>query len=666
MAKALEEQGYSTWYNDRDMLVGISYLVQRCEAIDQSDAFLLLVSSHALASHELTRQIEQAHRQNRRLLPILVNVAPAEVHKRQPSWQAALGAAASIELHGEDSRGVVARLVKSLERWGIQKRIEPATKKRPRTAPKSVASKWASDANQIEIENLGSVVFRNPIIDEFLEGRNKYFLSANKGLGKTLLLTCKRSLLTQGGKKSQFFVPEGKPYLDFMSDIPHQSDNHEVFLTELVNAKRLWGLALRISALSCHGAQFAGEDAFALKKWPKRLSDWLRGEKVEPTIVFKEVLGYSPREINRLINENMNDLEHKLRRIHSPTFLFIDKVDQGIQSLKRAAWVNVQAGLIEAAWDAMNANNHVRIYASIRQEAYSNYRSNIKANLHSATTVIQYTDAELNQLLDQLTNYYEGSKSFKEFVGLKAVRHPHAALPEDSFQYLNRHTLGRPRDLVILASEFSRPRLALTEPLYRRLVSETSATALAANIFEEMYVFLDCLADENERGRFLALLPCNILTRQEAVQIAFAFNHLPTDCVADFGLYSKEMHHPFWELYSAGLLGVVVKNPDDRKWVQRFKQPHQMIGNSPSAMPNVDFYVLHPALDGLISKNQCTSSYNVFQHILVGHNCPWEKYYSALYHLERSLFDEPDQDLLELIHAVLGEITPLLKRANPA
>src|SRR5262249_7455934 len=85
---------------------------------------------------------------------------------------------------------------------------------------------WASDANQIGIEDLDWVVFKNDIIEDFLQKRGKYFLSANKGLGKTLLLTYKRKQLTDtyherhGKSQAQVsFVPEGRPFLDFMGNL---------------------------------------------------------------------------------------------------------------------------------------------------------------------------------------------------------------------------------------------------------------------------------------------------------------------------------------------------------------------------------------------------------------------------------------------------------------
>jgi hypothetical protein len=53
-----------------------------------------------------------------------------------------------------------------------------------------------------------------------------------------------------------------------------------------------------------------------------------------------------------------------------------------------------------------------------------------------------------------------GARRFRpvlRFINLNVLRHRHAAFPEDTFHYLNRHRLGRPRDLVTIASEFARP-----------------------------------------------------------------------------------------------------------------------------------------------------------------------------------------------------------------
>ena len=66
----------------------------------------------------------------------------------------------------------------------------------------------------------------------------------------------------------------------------------------------MWSFALRVSALSHHSALFNNDDRDELEAFPKRLLVWLRGARVEPTVVFKEMLGYSLKEINRLIDRS--------------------------------------------------------------------------------------------------------------------------------------------------------------------------------------------------------------------------------------------------------------------------------------------------------------------------------------------------------------------------
>jgi hypothetical protein len=196
----------------------------------------------------------------------------------------------------------------------------------------------------------------------------------------------------------------------------------------------------------------------------------------------------------------------------------------------------------------------------------------------------------------------------------------------------------------------------LTEPLYCKVVGDTSASVLVANVFEEMRVFLSCLHDKQQRLRFLSLLPHNILTHEEVIQVYCEFNNLDRAVFSEVGPDSESMWHPFWDLYNAGLLGVVVRSREEGKAKQRFKQPSDLLHDSQSALPNVDFYLIHPSLDEFIHKHRSSGTYNVFRHIVVGHNCLWESYYATLCRIERAFFTEPDKELCGLVHEVLNEI----------
>src|SRR4029079_8140526 len=240
------------------------------------------------------------------------------------------------------------------------------------------------------------------------------------------------------------------------------------------------------SAISHHPAVVDESERVETEAFPERIQRWLDGAKVQPTVVFKELTTLRVSELNRLIDETENFLDQKLRQIHGGTCFFIDKVDQAIRHLSREAWIAIQAGLIEAAWEMMNAKSHLKIYASIRQEAFTNYQSDIKSNLFAATSNLNYSEQELQALLDQLARCYEGCRSFADFLGLNVIRHGRRPAPEDSFQYVRRHTCGRPRDLVAIASAISSQRSSLNEKRLREIVQQTCSTVLASNIFDEL------------------------------------------------------------------------------------------------------------------------------------------------------------------------------------
>lgn len=672
IAQAMQSEGYSCWYYEHDALPGISYVTQTSQAIKAADAVVLLISPDSIISPVVSREIQEAYQCGRRLLPMLLGLSREEFRQRQPDWQPMIGPAAVIDLTATNVSSAVSRLLKTLQLWGIPPRpLESAMRSgsdlaAPRESDQSgVAAStrkiWASDANQIDIYDLSSVVFRNAAVDDFLERRNKFFLSASKGLGKTLLLTYKRSLLTEvlqrskEGQAGVAFVPQGRPYLDFMSDVRSLSKHHDQLLSDLLNTKRIWSLALAVSALSHHASLISAEDTIEVKRFPRRIQSWLRGTPIEPTVVFKEVLALSVREINRLIDGAENFLDFKLRQIHGGTYFFVDKVDQALRQLSQASWIHVQAGLIEAAWDIMNANSHVKIHASIRQEAFSNYESDIKSNLFGATTLIQYSEDELHQMLDKLARCYEGCESFRDFITLNVVKHPRRPFPEDSFRYVRRHTMGRPRDFVIIASELSTKRAMMNETRFRNLVNETSARGLVSNIFDEMRVFLNCLFDKSQRQRFLRLIPCNILTRDEAIEICCLFNGLPIDS-RDYILSNAEgLYHPFSDLYRVGLMGTIARGPDGGRVLQKFKQPHDLITDIEFTLPESPYYLIHPALDDHINQLRATPDYGLFQHVTVGDGQTWEEYFGAFCDVERCLFRIEDAAVHDAVYRVLNE-----------
>jgi serine/threonine protein kinase/class 3 adenylate cyclase len=543
------------------------------------------------------------------------------------------------------------------------KSAEEPQREREREPGHGPLESWASDANQIDIRALEDITFKNSVVHEFLDSGNKHFVSGSKGLGKTLLLTYKRFLLSEQYQTGAVkFVPEGRPYLDMMGDLPSMSQAGIDLMTALDRCKRIWGFGFRLSAVSHHPALISKADNEDLQRFPRRLRALLEGRQAEPTMVVKELLSLSVGQINRVIDETENFLEHKIRSFHSGMYMFVDKLDQALRQLPREAWVHMQAGMIEAAWDLMNTNRHIKIFATIREEAFASYQSDIKTNLFGATSTLRYSKHDLRELLEKLTFFYE-QLPLRDFVILDVVSTTRGIQSEAAFDFMARHTLGRPRDLVIVASEISRHRRSLDERSFKRIVQETSASMLVANVFDEMRVFLEVLCDRDQRTRFLATLPYNVLTHNEVVDLWCRFHGVEREYYDLHGHDAAEAYHPFRELYDCGLLGVVARDPGSGRRTQRFRQPHDAVAGSQRQLPRSREYLLHPALEALVVRLTAGGSFTAFRHVVIGHGEPWPRHYGPIVEVQRELarradrFDEDTEDAVyELLARLDGEL----------
>ncbi|WP_433932762.1 protein kinase [Sorangium cellulosum] len=544
---------------------------------------------------------------------------------------------------------------------------EPAAKRRPEgERDAGHQQSWASDANQIDIGALKELTFKNAVVREFLDSANKHFVSGSKGLGKTLLLTYKRSVLSEiylatGRERRQSavqFIPEGRPYLDLMGDLPSVDQTRIDLMSGLHECKRLWSFSFRLSIVSCQSALAGAGDPEDLDPLPRSLRGLLTGRPVEPTVVVKELLSLTVRQINQVIDAMEGPLERRLRSLHSGVYLFIDKLDQALRRLPRAAWIHMQAGMIEAAWDLMNANRHVKIFATIREEAFSAYESDIKTNLYGATSTLRYAKHELFELLEKLTYYYE-RLPLREFIHLDMVSTGRSARGEGTFDFLYRHTLGRPRDLVILASEISRNRRALDERTFTQIVQDKSAGLLVANIFDEMRVFLEVLCHRDKRAEFLGLLPCDVLTHDEMVDVWCRFHGVDRAYFDAHGRTADDVYHPFRELFECGVLGVLVADPASERQVQRFRQPQDAVVGSRHELPRSRYYLLHPSLRGLIQSLPGGGRFHAIRNVVIGHWEPWPRHLDLVVDVQRELFRRPDapEEIGEAVFALLDRLT---------
>jgi class 3 adenylate cyclase/tetratricopeptide (TPR) repeat protein len=148
LAKGLEAAGYSTWYFERDVLPGASYLSQVADAIEQSQAVVLLVSSNALGSDQVSKEVVGAFEHRKPFFPVLVDLTPPQLKERQPEWRHALGGTTMVCISTEGHQNCIARIIDGLKAMGIQSEaagIGLGIHKRPAPTPASYTPKHLAD-----------------------------------------------------------------------------------------------------------------------------------------------------------------------------------------------------------------------------------------------------------------------------------------------------------------------------------------------------------------------------------------------------------------------------------------------------------------------------------------------------------------------------------------
>lgn len=149
IALGLEEQGYSTWCYELDAIPGPSHLAQTLEAIEKSDAVVLLITPNCVRSHEITTELTRAQDQKKSIIPLLHKITHEELMHHRAEWGERLGTATCLEV-GRDARASLPRLVRGLQFFNVQPQQAHAAKEE------------RLDSIQREIAQHGGPIHREP------------------------------------------------------------------------------------------------------------------------------------------------------------------------------------------------------------------------------------------------------------------------------------------------------------------------------------------------------------------------------------------------------------------------------------------------------------------------------------------------------------------------
>jgi class 3 adenylate cyclase len=353
---------------------------------------------------------------------------------------------------------------------------------------------------------------------------------------------------------------------------------------------------------------------------------------------FVRLLDFTPRELQRCGADADSHLVPRLRAVSSPVALFIDGVDEYFNKhveghashpsvtgeLSPNVWHFAQLGLVEVAYQIRRINHRVKVFAAVRKEAYARLaKTTVMAQQYRGSAIdIAYSSSSLREIFvnnirlmkrDMMADPERlRTDALEAFAGRTVVTDVYTREKEDVFDYICRHTLLRPRDLMSIGERLStmRPEERRDEIRFKEAVNH-AATEIAHEYLAEIAPFIGDLEVE----RFFRILPSNVLTREEVERI-FLQHSIAT---------GGEEKHIFCALYRAGLLGYVHHDRIRGERGQRFLRPGEATLEPVGTLPSATHYLIHPVLTDVIGRANPAFLERIDRVNIVGYGRLWRE-----------------------------------------
>ena len=492
---------------------------------------------------------------------------------------------------------------------------------------------WTVDADDIRIaEDFDEgLLHLTPWIEGFLNaGDDRFVVVGTKGFGKTLLLKAKRIRLQR--TDGVLCIPENTLLDKPIGDKIFSKDQLALYAQSTEWWTKVWLISIAAAVLKrldqLDGVRVDG-----------RLATLLEDRGLRGVIDhFVNLLDLPRTELHRCATDVDNALVPRLRALNSPVAIFIDNVDEyfnkHVRAVGRAShtgevspsiWYFAQMGLVEVAYQLRRVNHHLKVFAAVRKEAFLRFdeMTSMVQQYRGSAVDMHYTVESLREIfVNNIRREKERNlvapelargRPIEAFTGQAAVLNAFTHEAEDTFEYIARHTLHRPRDFMTVGQKLSdlSPAERRVPERFKDVVNQ-AANEIAAEYLNEIAPYLGNV----DLQKVLGSLSSNVLRRQEVEDIFYAHNAAASA--------SDDLEHIFCMLFRAGLLGHLDLDHVSGKRVQRFLRPGEQIFQPDGLLPDSSHYLVHPVLSGLIAR--LNPSY-VQQHDrvnLIGPGRPWK------------------------------------------
>jgi class 3 adenylate cyclase len=488
---------------------------------------------------------------------------------------------------------------------------------------------WTVDADDIRAADDfdETLLYRTPEIDAFLapDRDDKFIVIGTKGFGKTLLLKAKRILYQREGRSE--CLPTGALLDKPIGDKIFSREMLAYFAGSPLPWSKVWLASIALAALKHAG------DVDDLKVGA-RLTGLVRDAQLHGVIDhFVRLLDLAPGDVQRLASDIDGHLVPRLRALKSPIAIFIDGVDEYFSKhvedqpvhasvtgeLSPNVWHFSQLGLVEVAYQLRRINHHLKVFAAIRKEAYASLprRTSMAQQYRGSAVDIVYSPEALREIFTNNVRLVKTTRMVKPgrardhpleaFLGRTSVTDTTTGKEEDALEYLCRHTLLRPRDLMTIGERLAAQRP--DERMHEERLKE-AVNAAAVEIAHEYLAEIAPYIGEVDLETALQKLPGPVLTRAD-VEALSAQDETGT------------LRRALWALHRVGLLGHVQHDRVRGEWRQRFMRPGEAELDLDGELPPSTHYLVHPVLSDVIGRINPGFLRSFDRSNVVGYDRPW-------------------------------------------
>lgn len=484
---------------------------------------------------------------------------------------------------------------------------------------------WNYEAGTITYSlTIKDELYFNAIIENYLqigEHDKQLVLIGPKGIGKTLFIQLKSYEYREILIKEGFKVYPEKSFCENLL-IPNELLSKEDLLkfSTFDIWEKIWLFTLTV--IACQTTEL---------ELPVEVSDLIDNSKSCSAIIT--VILQNRGNLSNYFKA-IPDLLKSVETISNGLGIFIDDVDQAFKDFLTQyhysddigsinpsvkVWTNSQNGLMSAIYSLNRHNSHMKVFATIRSEAFNAQDGEMKLNFKSYCTELKYSKEEIKKIyqlnIDLMKKEHyinpESKNHSEKFLGFDSMPHSFAKGKngkkriENTFDFLYRHTLGRPREIVYMGRHIFENivcsidyRTSQKKDKIETLRWEVNSISndLLQNYFKEIIPRFN----KNELIDFLNIVQCNVIPSI---------------------FLNKEIEKQMKHFYSIGILGFIKKknhNSKENVYVQEFLPVARYSYNEQVDLPKSKYYITHPTLDDQLKKLFDLSFYN--RNNIIGNN----------------------------------------------